>query len=221
MVLPVHDMKPYLLTQPGQPLQKPRQAEVVATRLGLPPPYHHSSCGQTAFDAQAAVLGIHPPADILSYEGWIQVQLQGGLLHLVAVKAESQEERDVLLVVLPSSAAMSSACSVQLYGCHGVLLQLCHLLLQWVTAPQIILAGCQSIPFPFGGAEQARRQSDRQGRQQLQAWWVWAGLCTRLQHMAWQRQSSQGLWLQSCLIKGADYGCVCTAGLHGLACDSG
>ena len=132
----------YLAAQPAQPFQACCQAGVMTSRLGLPPSDDCSCCAQVGLYGQGTVVGSHPEADIMGYEVWRQVQLQCWQHDLVMMEAESQEERDAGLCVLPGPAAVSLTLSVKLDGCHAELFQLSHLLLQRVADPQVRLADC-------------------------------------------------------------------------------
>ena len=134
------------------------------------------------------------------------------------VVAVSKKQVDMLLRVLPCSAAVCYAFSVQLEGVGGEGFELSHLLLQHSSVNKMLVAiGKQSMLLVEICWQHTLRQCHREWCGHLQLHRVWAGLCMCCKNMLRQFQNYLAGWLQSDLIKGMEDSSWYSAQLEGSA----
>lgn len=130
----------------------------------------------------------------------------------------SKKQVHMLFTVLPGSAAMCYALSVQLKWVGAEGLELSHLLFKHSSVNKMLIGlGKQTMLLVEICWECTLRQCHWEGCGHLQLHRIWAGLCMWCKNMLRQFQDHLAGWLQSDVIKGKDNSSRHFAQLEGSA----
>ena len=136
----------------------------------------------------------------------------------MVVTTVSKKQVDMLLRVLPCSAAVCYALPVQLKGVGGEGFKLSHLLLKHSSVNKmLVVVGKQTMLLVEICWKHTLRQRHWEGCGHLQLHRVWAGLCMCCKDVLRQVQNYLTGWLQSDVIKGMDDNSWHSAQLEGSA----